>query len=633
MRISVFTLLLSVAISSKVVLAEPHPVSQTEVVTLEELAQRTKRFSESNPEDADALKQLGQAWLESYVSGRRYFVLNTVPERLPPWTLRSAPLIPRYGDYKVGRRTGDGTAELVNALTALDEALKRAPSNQEIQVLVAYCCLIAVRQETVTGVPMSGRPEVARRDGAPSEVGPWEQRALVLCRAANAVGPERPYRQDDPWSYACSILHYLFEESGVKPDSKEEMDQAAGGKDDYEFFKDAFQLPVVATTKPSPADLAIINALYPEVPFEQNGALVYLDAVDALVSDSELSEELRMIDFFTALDPDAMPQNLEARLEALLNANIACLDLVRQASAHRSCRYPVDFESDWNFVSAFMSGGRELAELLEMRALQGVLAGRADPVLDSIRQIALLANSARNEPIDISQLVRGSMVAQTIRLTEILVGKMTLDNAQREEVQRILVSLDSLPGVRAAWQVERLSIDRPVIDEDINVPAIGLEHTDLTPMQRVKSLSRIRTERTARIELLSALLARTRWEAIYTEVIAPREVSEIEKTVFVSILSRSAQLRAAITALGVERYRSRHGDYPADLSALAPEFVASEFLVDPFSGTLLQWRTTENGFVVQSVGDPGDVKRRRERAELYADGQDPLRGLSFKVTR
>jgi hypothetical protein len=411
------------------------------------------------------------------------------------------------------------------------------------------------------------------------------------------------------------------------------MDQAAGGKDDYEFFKDAFQLPVVATTKPSPSDLAIINALYPEVPFEQNGALVYLDAVDALVSDSELSEELRMTNFFTALNPNAMPENLESRLEALLKANTACLALMRQASAHRACRYPVDFESDWNFFSAFISGGRGLAELIEMQALQGVLAGQATPVLDSIRQLALLAKSARNEPIDISQLAHGGLAARAVQMSELLVGRLTLDSTQLEEVQSILVSLDNFPGVRAVWQVQRLSIDRPVIDEDINDPSIGLEYTDLTPMQRVKSLSRIKTERTAGIELLNALLTRTSWEAIYSEVLAPRELSEIEDRVFMAILSRSAQLRAAITALGVERYRSRHGDYPADLSALAPEFVASEFLVDPFSGTLLQWRTTENGFVVQGVGDPGDVKRRRERAELYADGQDPLRGLSFKVTR
>lgn len=635
MRVPIVTLLLFV-ISFNTAWAEAHLVGQTEVVTLDELAQRTARFSESNPDDADALKQLGQAWLESYASGRRYFVLDVIPDGAPPWTLCSTPLIPLFDNDNVRRRPGDGTEELGNAMRALENALKRSPSSAEINVLVAFSCLMAARHEAIMGVPLSIRPEIPQSDSSSPEVGPWEHRALALCRAVIDREPvEKLYRQDDPWGYACSMMHYLFEESGVKPRSEEELYQAAGGKENYNFLKDALQLPVDASAKPRPADLAIINSLYPEIPREQNGALIYLDAMDALVEDYVLSDDLEMTDFLSTLNQESKPENFESRIDALLEANTTSLDLMRRASAIGAWRYPVDFASDWDFVSAFGfgGGGRGLAELLHMRALHGVLGGRADVVVDSIRLLAILANSVRNEPIVISQLVRGALVARVVQMSEQLVSKLPQNDVKWDEVQSILESLDNFSGVRATWQVERMSIDRPVIDEDINVPSIGLEYTDLTSEQKEKSLSRLGLERKARIDLLDELLAKTSWEAVYTEVLAPRELEEIDKRVFVSTLSRSAQLRAAITALAIERYRARHGDFPTDLSALAPEFAASEYLVDPFSGTLLQWRTTDNGFVVHSLGDPDDVKTRMERAQLSADGQDPLRWLSFKVAQ
>jgi hypothetical protein len=63
-----------------------------------------------------------------------------------------------------------------------------------------------------------------------------------------------------------------------------------------------------------------------------------------------------------------------------------------------------------------------------------------------------------------------------------------------------------------------------------------------------------------------------------------------------------ARRRILITALALERYRGRHGAYPATLAALAPEFVKT-VPVDFMDGQPLRYRLTPDGhFVLYSVG-------------------------------
>lgn len=72
------------------------------------------------------------------------------------------------------------------------------------------------------------------------------------------------------------------------------------------------------------------------------------------------------------------------------------------------------------------------------------------------------------------------------------------------------------------------------------------------------------------------------------------------------LLGRAAQTeterRIIITAIALERYRTRHGSYPDSLSALAPDFlkvVPSDFM----NGQPLHYRRTDDGhFILYSVG-------------------------------
>jgi hypothetical protein len=92
-----------------------------------------------------------------------------------------------------------------------------------------------------------------------------------------------------------------------------------------------------------------------------------------------------------------------------------------------------------------------------------------------------------------------------------------------------------------------------------------------------------------------------------------------------SFLGRAAEAEAErrilITAIALERYRGKHGSYPATLDALTPEFLFNP-LPDFMDGQPLRYRPTDDGhFFLYSVGqdcvDNGGKMRPRPDDENY----------------
>jgi hypothetical protein len=67
-----------------------------------------------------------------------------------------------------------------------------------------------------------------------------------------------------------------------------------------------------------------------------------------------------------------------------------------------------------------------------------------------------------------------------------------------------------------------------------------------------------------------------------------------------------AQLRCARVALATERYRRRHGDWPAGLAVLVTRGYLKEEPTDPYDGAALRWRRLKDGVVIYSVGLDGE---------------------------
>jgi type II secretory pathway pseudopilin PulG len=66
-----------------------------------------------------------------------------------------------------------------------------------------------------------------------------------------------------------------------------------------------------------------------------------------------------------------------------------------------------------------------------------------------------------------------------------------------------------------------------------------------------------------------------------------------------------AQLRCAVAATALERYRLAHGRWPDSLAALVPEFLR-EVPTDPYDGAPLRFRRLVDQVIVYSVGADGE---------------------------
>ena len=71
------------------------------------------------------------------------------------------------------------------------------------------------------------------------------------------------------------------------------------------------------------------------------------------------------------------------------------------------------------------------------------------------------------------------------------------------------------------------------------------------------------------------------------------------------VLAIEAARQLAVTAIALKRYQLRHGQYPAGLSALLPEF-APTLPRDPADGNPLRYQLKPDGsFLLYSVGEDG----------------------------
>ena len=66
-------------------------------------------------------------------------------------------------------------------------------------------------------------------------------------------------------------------------------------------------------------------------------------------------------------------------------------------------------------------------------------------------------------------------------------------------------------------------------------------------------------------------------------------------------LGTHTRLQQCLTAIGLEEYRSAHGNYPATLEAAVPDFV-SDLPLDVMTGQPLIYRTVDRGYILYGVG-------------------------------
>ena len=384
-----------------------------------------------------------------------------------------------------------------------------------------------------------------------------------------------------------------------------------------------------------PATAEELDVWYVAVPDDENAALVYAKAIDAIQQfpkeEREKEELLPILGRREEPVPNNEPCSEEtlAVIDEFLAMNAEALALAHEAAALTRCRYPIDLTHGPQVDLAHLSQLRQLARLLCLSAMRAAETGDGDRVVDDFSDALAIARSLEQEPLLISQLVRmacdGIVVAGNLMRA---LNRMSLSDVQCRRLDDALAATDYGDAAVRAWVGERCwfcTIDmflapdtsgrdrrkKSVLDEIVPgsrdvavglVRASGVGHIDLlylldtfedvvaaAGMPRPEGIRAIRAVE-QRLENLPSLLS------VGTRMTIPDLCRSLD-----AFARAEGWLGNARGALAVEQYRLEHGVCPERLSDLVPEYLDA-VPTDPFDGEPLRYRQFAGGYKVYSVG-------------------------------
>jgi hypothetical protein len=353
-----------------------------------------------------------------------------------------------------------------------------------------------------------------------------------------------------------------------------------------------------------------LDAWYPTVPDEENAATIYLEAFEKYVELDENQADVvwRPVD----LRGQPVPPDMKKAVEAWLAKNAECLDLLAQGSERKRSRYPVRFNADLFTmlytpvdVNKGAIGYKHLGHLAAIKSCANLLSFQAllyaerrdeDGAVSALLDMFAIARSLDREPVLLSQLVRIAVMGIGLNTLERVLSRMPLSSANQRQLDDVMVrAFDPKPMQRGI--LGNLCYCRPSIEE--KCPEKTLEQNRLSYLKMARSFLILSEEKTTFPPFLQW---KKDMEGLYERGHFIRDEVSVNHVSQVSFFRQIARLRAARTALAIERYRAAKGKIPAKLEDLVPDYL-SAVPVDPFDEAPTRYRILKKGYVVYSVSD------------------------------
>jgi len=319
------------------------------------------------------------------------------------------------------------------------------------------------------------------------------------------------------------------------------------------------------------------------------------------------------------------------------------LDEISAATRRPFARFPLRYEDGVSCSVRQLGALLNLSKLYELRALAALEAGQTERALADVESIFKLAESTRDEPLLISQLLRESLSFIGMQVVWEGLEAHRWSESQLVVLQGCLERIDLLTGTLRALRYEqaRLPEATHAVFNDPELFAHVLEYRECLsinalPWYRLRLFLKYTEHR-------SLLVACCFGDEYVLPVIDPaRQLVDVGKTKegeqklqamleklslytlltwldSSKILTRFSKLahtqttvNQAVIACALERYRLAHGVFPDKLDALVPQYLA-KLPHDIINGQPLHYRRTDDGlFVLYSVGwnetdDHGEV--------------------------
>jgi hypothetical protein len=338
---------------------------------------------------------------------------------------------------------------------------------------------------------------------------------------------------------------------------------------------------------------------------------------------------------------------MRAAIAQHLEANKKAFELLHEAAGIEECRYPVDMTDGHAVLLPHLDKTNHIARLLRLEALHHAQRGEGEQAADSMAALLGLGRSLANEPILISYLVEHACDTRAVKSLEETLSIIALPEGQIVEPAAALEQAENAEAMRRAFVGEACSmhgafqkaagelgayrgvpgIPRPLtvlysttglLDLDdaacLKIMRDVIEASEKPLIERLQAMRSIDVEK--RVENLPSY-------CILTKTLMPESEHAGEEDA-----RHAAQLRAARTALAVERYRRTRGPLPQKLDDLVPEFMDA-IPIDPFDGKPMRYNKLERGYVVYCIGPDGDDDGGKEREPGGGDDHD----VPFTVAR
>ena len=349
-------------------------------------------------------------------------------------------------------------------------------------------------------------------------------------------------------------------------------------------------------------------------PVTNDYTALYTNALAQLVQPANDFTWLKVFDEFHHA-PTVLTNEVKTSIRAFIQTNALPLAMLEQVQETPACLYPVSWHCgspEWQFSLAKVRIG---SQLLALRAMLCADEGQAEQATRSLVAGLALAKSWQSSPVLLYRTIGLHSASAQVSTLEWCLGRTRFTDGQLAKLSLMLRELDDADGMRRVWIAERAWANGLI--EAVQTGTL----TNQVKRSRVEWFNQLVLDR----ERLVVLRTAAEWVRVVSlptkdRLLAARECTRLAKVVAKSSflfgydsqrqvhhlawdLTMLAHRRAALAAVGVARHQQATGLLPTELPA-SPE--------DPFTGTPLRYRNTEEGFVVYSVGlngrDDGGVE-------------------------
>jgi hypothetical protein len=373
------------------------------------------------------------------------------------------------------------------------------------------------------------------------------------------------------------------------------------------------------------------------IPEKENSALVVQEVRERLLGgweDQALTLTLQDLAPEKQLN-DRQTQKIEEMLKKIQEP----LALARRLADMPRGRTPIHYSDDG--ISTLLpntQNARSAANLLRFDALLRSQKKDANGALDSVRGILNAARSVGDEPTLISVLVRIAIRNMAMAELERALAQGEPSEHSMQVFQDLLEDEEKVPLLLIGLRGERGILDRffeSIQNGKTNTNAKMVRGFWGGSPEVIFMGGSLKGQRAALLEIMTEEVEAANLPVEQQEA----EFLRIEQTVHQKPLvirlilpggfrieqsywRSQAQLRTAIVALAVERFRRELGRWPKSIAELVPGKL-KQIYIDPYDGKPLRYRRNKDGVVIYSVGpDKVDDGGTLNRSNTGTPGPD-----------